>query len=121
MISGRGLRPGSAGRSRRPLVGEHPFEDGFLGVQTVFRFVPDDGGFAFDNVVGHFLAPVRGQAVQELDAGSGEAHEFAVHAEALEGFLALFLFSFWMMEERLFVKITILIEGWESLSITMKR
>ena len=60
------------GPERRLLVGENPFEDGFLGVQAVFRFVPDDGGFAFHDLVGHFLAAMGGQAVQELAAGGGE-------------------------------------------------
>lgn len=97
MILGKRSGP-EFGPERRLLVGENPFEDGFLGVQAVFRFIPDNGGFAFHDLVGHFLAAMGGQAVQELDAGSGEAHEFAVHAEALEGFLALFCSSSCPME-----------------------
>ena len=68
MILGKRSGP-EFGPERRLLVGENPFEDGFLGVQAVFRFIPDNGGFAFHDLVGHFLAAMGGQAVQELDAG----------------------------------------------------
>ena len=46
MILGKRSGP-EFGPERRLLVGENPFEDGFLGVQAVFRFIPDNGGFAF--------------------------------------------------------------------------
>ena len=39
MILGKRSGP-EFGPERRLLVGENPFEDGFLGVQAVFRLIP---------------------------------------------------------------------------------
>ena len=69
MILGKRSGP-EFGPERRLLVGENPFEDGFLGVQAVFRFIPDNGGFAFHDLVGHFLAAMGGQVLNRERRGS---------------------------------------------------
>ena len=68
MILGKRSGP-EFGPERRLLVGENPFEDGFLGVQAVFRFIPDNGGFAFHDLVGHFLAAM-GRQCRNLTPGA---------------------------------------------------
>ena len=53
-------------RSIFPSEGaETPGQYGFLGVDTVFRFVPYQGLRTINDVISHFLAAVGGQTVKE--------------------------------------------------------
>jgi hypothetical protein len=52
-------------RAARQITPNAPGEDGFLGVDAVFRLVPDQALRAVDDLVGDLLAAVRRQAVQE--------------------------------------------------------
>ena len=70
------------------------YEKGLLGVEAIFGLVEDDRSGTVDDVVGDFLAAVRGQAVHEDGVVTGRIHEVGVHliwAEGLEaGFELVF-------------------------------
>ena len=59
-------------------------------MQAVFRFVPDEAGWAVDDFGVDFLAPVGRQAVQEFRAAIGEFHQLVCHRKGLEDFEAAF-------------------------------
>src|SRR3990167_3620859 len=66
-------------------LAEAPGEDRLLGVDAVFRLVPDQRAGPVDDRVADFLAPVRRQAVQEHRPAVGHRHQAFVDLIGLEG------------------------------------
>ena len=65
----------------------------FLGVQTVFRFVPDHALRPVDNIGSHFLAAVSWQAVHEDRILVGTGHQLSVDLEPGKNLFAFALFT----------------------------
>jgi len=65
-------------------LGEDPFQNGFLDMQTIFGLIPDDGGRAFHDLVGDLFAAVGGQAVEHLAARGGLGQQRRIDLEAGE-------------------------------------
>ena len=87
MILGKRSGP-EFGPERRLLVGENPFEDGFLGVQAVFRFIPDNRLGTINHFRRHFLATVGGETVHEQCIRCRTMHLVGIHVPVGESFLA---------------------------------
>src|SRR6202043_703666 len=73
---------------------QQAYEYSLLNVQTVFRLIEDNGVQRVDDLVGHLLAAMRGQAVHESRMRLGELHEPGTHLVGSEyrGTFRLFLF-----------------------------
>src|SRR5258708_12133494 len=73
---------------------QQPYEYSLLNVQTVFRLIEDNGVQRVDDLVGHLLAAMRGQAVHESRMRLGALHERGIHLVGSEyrGTFRLFLF-----------------------------
>ena len=75
-------------------ISKQKFKQGFLGVQTVFRFLPDHALWPVDYIGGHFLAAVSRQAVHENRILVGAGHQLGIDLEPGENLFALALFLF---------------------------
>lgn len=81
-------------------------ENGFLGVDPVFRFTEDDGGEVFQHVFRDFLAAVGGQAVEGGVVGGGVFQQLPVHLVGVEVFFLGQAFRFLAMESQTSVLMT---------------
>src|ERR1700676_2313767 len=81
-------------REAAHAAAQQPYEYRLLNVQTVFRLIEDNGVQRVDDLVGHFLAAMRGQAVHESRMRLGELHERGIRLVGSEnrGPFRLFLF-----------------------------
>mmetsp|Transcript_16153 Transcript_16153/g.48845 ORF Transcript_16153/g.48845 Transcript_16153/m.48845 type:complete len:262 (-) Transcript_16153:286-1071(-) len=81
-------------RSKLELAIHEEGEEGFLGVESVFGLVEDDGLGAVDDGGGLFFAAHGWEAVHEGGVGFGEGHEVVGDLEGQEGRKALGLVGF---------------------------
>src|SRR5260370_12938976 len=81
-------------REAADAADQQRYEYSLLNVQTVFRVIEDNGVQRVDDLVGHLVAAMRGQAVHESRMRLGELHERGIHLVGSEyrGTVRLFLF-----------------------------
>src|SRR5574337_296929 len=84
------LPPGAGAprwRALRAAPAQQHRHQRLLDVEAVLRLVPDPRLGAFEHALRHFLATVRGEAMEKDGAGIGAPHERVVHHVPGEGII----------------------------------